>query len=229
MRNLHLPYVKMPEELTGLLKMNLSVVTSPSQIFDGVRMNFALMRVLETTFQEFDDGRGVEKVMIGLGWPNFRERWGSLYIYKAIHGNYPAKTNMELVEEIKKVEAKYDEFALHGYSRLFLLGLYLKLANLELQNLHDNQYIELKISDHVKNALKLSQGRSEKIDWLILITMHLTAALGEKALLSALISGKKFMDIYGLLSRETREEMNQNLLAYSASIYEPDFFLYEKV
>ncbi len=224
-----LPYVKMPEEYVTLLKSNLSVTTSPAPIFDELRSNRALMMILENAFKEFDDGRGVEKVMLALGWANFRDRMASLFVYKMIYGDYPMKTDMELVEDIKFLEHQYSDHAVHSFSRLFLLGFYLKLANLQVRERENNQFLEIKIPTEIGTILKFSQGRSERIDWLILILTHLHHFLGEKLLVNSLISGKKFDDIYGLLPTDARELMHQNLLAYGASINESDVFLYDKI
>lgn len=229
MKKFQLPFVNLPVEYVQLLKSNLAVTTSPAPVFDILKSNKALNTVLERAFQEFNDGRGIEKVMLALGWQNFRERMASLFVYKNIYGNYPGKTNIELVEDIKAFEDRFQDHSVHGYSRLFLLGFYLKMANLEIQRRHDNQFMEIKIPDQVPALLKLSQGRSERIDWLILILSHLVLSLGEKLLTSALVSGKKFDELYALLPVEDQEQMHRNLLAYGASIQEPDLFLYEKV
>jgi hypothetical protein len=229
MKKFHLPFVNLPQEFLQLLKSNLSVTSSPAPVFDIIRPNKALYAILERAFKEFDDGRGVEKVMLALGWQNFRERMASVYVYKTIYGDYPGHTNMELVEEVKTFEARFQDHSVHGYSRLFLLGFYLKLANIEIQRREDNQFMEIKIPEDVQAFLKLSQVRSEKIDWLILILTHLNLGLGEKLLMNALISGKKFTELYEMMSREAQELMNQNLLAYGASIQESDIFLYEKI
>lgn len=225
----HLPFVNMPAEYVTLLKSNLSVTTSASPIFDSLRSNRALMMILETAFKEFDDGRGVEKVMLALGWANFRDRMASLFVYKMIYGDYPSKTDMELVEDIKFLESQYSDHAVHSFSRLFLLGFYLKLANIQIRERENNQFLEIKIPHEIGTILKLSQGRSERIDWLILILTHLYHFLGEKLLVNNLISGKKFDEIYALLPKDARELMHQNLLAYGASINEPDVFLYDKI
>lgn len=228
MKKLNLPYVKMPAEFVTLLKTNLATVTSPSMVFDVIRPNQALCHILEKAFKEFDDGRGVEKILTALGWSNFRDRMASLFVYKSIHGEYPSKTDMELVDDIKLIEAFYSEHGIHGYSRLFLFGFYIKLANIQLQE-QGALDEEIKIPIEVGEVLKLSQGRSDRVDWLILIITHLIAYLGEKTLINYLLSGKKMKDIYSLLTPDARKEMHSNLLAYSASIDDPDFILYEKV
>lgn len=229
MKNLHFPFVNLPREFVTLLKSNLNVTSSPAPVFDLIRPNRALFTILENAFKEFDDGRGVEKVMMALGWSNFRERMGSIYIYKTIYGNFPTKTDMELVEDIKQLETRFADHAVHSYSRLFLLGFYLKLANIEIQRRENNHFLEIKVPDEISLLLKMSEGRSERIDWLILILIHLNQGLGEKMLMNALIAGKKFDELYQLMPLDAQEIMNQNLLAYGASIHEPDVFLYDKI
>lgn len=229
MIKLHFPFVIMPQEFVTLLKANLPVTTPPGPVFDVIRPNRALFSILETAFKEFDDGRGVEKVMTALGWSNFRERMASIYIYKSMHGDYPSKTDMELVEEIKEMEARFSDHSVTSFARLFMLGFYLKLANISIQKREDNKFLEIKIPSEIASLLKLSQGRSERIDWLILIILHLSASLGEKMLMNSLISGKKFEELYMLMPKDAQELMSQNLLAYGASIQEADVFLYEKV
>lgn len=229
MKKLRLPFVLLPVEFLNLLKSNLFVTTSPDPVFENIRPNRALYYTLEKSFKEFDDGRGLEKTMMALGWSNFRDRMASIFVYKAIHGEYPVQTSMDLVEDIKNLEQKYSQHGVHSYSRLFLLGFYLRLAKIQIQKLEQNQYLEIVVPDTIAAILKVSQGRAEKMDWLILITMHLIEAFGDKMLLNALMSGKNFEDLYDLMPPEARARMSENLLAYAASIRESEIFLYEKI
>jgi len=195
MSNLQFPFVKLPQEFVTLLKSNLSLTNDPAPIIDLITPNLALQSILETAFSEFNGGRGIEKVIKALGWSNFRERMASIYIYKSKYGDYPLKTDMELVEEIKSLENRFTDHSVNSYSRLFLLGFYFKFANLDIQHREDNHFLELTIPPEIESLLKLSQGRSERIDWLILILYHLNASLGEKMVMNSLISGKIFEDI----------------------------------
>ena len=229
MIKLHFPFVNLPREFVSLLKCNLSVKNTSGPIWDIISPNKALCSILETAFREFDDGRGFERVMMVLGWSSFRDRMASVYIYKYIFGDYPDKTDLDLVEDIKSIESRFSSHCVNSFSRLFLLGFYLKFTNLELQKKQDNKFLEIIIPPEIGNLLKLSQGRSERIDWLILILIHLNLSLGEKMLVSHLIAGKKFEEMYFLMSKDDQTIMCQNLMAYSASIEEPDMFLYEKV
>ncbi|HXH76506.1 MAG TPA: hypothetical protein VNJ08_16160 [Bacteriovoracaceae bacterium] len=226
---LHLPYIKMPAEFISLLKSNLAVVTSTSTVFDVLRPNRALYRILEIAFQEFDDGRGLEKLLTALGWSNFRDRMASIYVYKSIFGEFPTKSNMDLVEDMKNLESTFINHGVNGYSRLFMLGFYIRLANIQQQAIIDGSAAEIRIPVEIGKLLNLSEGRTEKLDWLILIVIHLVASLGEKTVIDVISGGKKFNDLYPLMPVTDREHMYKNLLAYGASINEPDFFLYERV
>lgn len=229
MQMFHLPHVILPSEYIHLLKANLAVVATSATIFDVIRPNPGLYMTLERAFKDFDDGRGLEKTMMALGWPNFRDRMASVFIYKKIYGHYPHSTSMELVEDIKHLEQRFFNHSVHGVSRLFLLGFYLQMANFQTQHRENNQFLEIKIPEEIGPIMKLSQGRSEKVDWLILILTHLLQGLGDKIVVNALMTGKKFQDLYPLMSAESRKLMLNNLLAYGASINEPDIFLYEKI
>jgi hypothetical protein len=96
--------------------------------------------------------------MIALGWSNFRDRMASMYIYKSIHGTFPKHTSMDLVEDIKQLEARFSNNGVTSYSRIFMLGFYLRLANIQIQKRENNKFIEIKIPEEIGAFLKLSQG-----------------------------------------------------------------------
>lgn len=229
MKKMHFPHVILPQEFVQLLKSNLPA-TNSAAVFEGLKANRGLYEVLDVAFKEFNDGRGLEKTMVALGWANFRDRFASLYIYKAIHGRFPLKTDMGLVEDILRFESLYSESSVSGQSRAFLLGFYLKLAQIKNQETEKNKFLEFRLpEDILVPLLKLSQGRAEKIDWLLLILFHLAEALGEKSIAQTVVMNRTFDDIYQLMPEESRKHMHENLLTYGLSIYEPETFLYQKV
>jgi hypothetical protein len=229
MQMLNLPFVNLPAEFTKLLRTPLSSGSSSETIFEAIGSNKAIYAILDKAFKEFNDGRGLEKTMIALGWSNFRDRMASIYVYKSVYGDFPTKTSMELVDDVKQLENQYSNHGVHSLSRVFLLGFYLKLANIQIQRRTSNKFMEIKIPDELNAYLKMSHGRSDKIDWLILIVLHLHIGLGEKLLMNSLVAGKKFDELYNLMSPELRKNMLNNLLAYGASIREKDVFFYDKI
>lgn len=217
----------MPQEFVILLKTNLGGTPKPADVFKILKSNPALMMVMERAFAEFDDGRGIEKVMSALGWLSFKDRLSSLYISKSLFGKYSQKTDLEIIEEIKAFERHYQQFEVSSYSRLFLLGFYIRLANIRNYTLKAGEVIRIPAA--VSNILSVQEGRAERIDWLILIITHLLMSLDESLIINHLGQQKKIDQLYELMSATDRQLMFDNLLSYGASIGEQDFVLYAKI
>jgi hypothetical protein len=229
MDKLQLPHLILPAELLTLLKLNLATSIAPETILQTISANPALLLLLERTMAEFHGGRSLENALTALGWPGFRDRLASIYVYKAIHGIYPALTYLDLIDEVRDLEVRFGAYGTSGNSRVFLLGLYLKLSNLKLLREAAGKFLELRIPLELDGLLKRTQGRSEKLDWLLLIVTHLHEGLGEAVLSKALATGEPLDAIYPRLSPEDRERMFKNLLSYGASIREPDMFLDDRI
>lgn len=222
--------VIMPATFVGLLKTESA--NRPDFVVKTAHSVRGLTIMLERSFAEFDEfNRGLDKIVQSLGWPHFRDRLASLYVYKMQHGPYPAKTDMSMVESIKTFESKLDFVEVNGLSRLFLLAFYLKLMNIqrgqENQESHD---FELLNSDLV-NVLSLNQSRakSDRPDWLVLMTWHFVEALGVQKITELLKAKTSYDEIYNQLSSQQKKWMTKNLLAYGLSINEEDVFTFEKV
>jgi hypothetical protein len=227
MQKFHLTFVQLPSEFLTLLKLNVPVTSSASAL-EVLGKNKALMLILEKAFSEFDDGRGLSKLATALGWENFRDRLASIFIGKIILGAYPSSTNMELVDEIKQLESRFHGHGVQSNQRVFLLGFYLKMLNVSAGKREMN-FHELQLPEGLEEVLKLTQGRSERLDWLLLMVWHMVFSLGKSAVIDALTRGQQFDDIFSQMSVADRELMHSNLLAYGASIGEDEIFLYDKI
>ncbi len=219
----------MPKEFVSLLRTSIAVTNSPGPVFDSIRSNRGLMMLLEKSFKEFDDGRGVEKVMVALGWSHFRDRFASLYIFKSIYGHFPQKTDMSLVEDIKNIETLYSDFSIQSYSRIFLLGFYLSLSNIEVRHKEGQLNVPLQLPPEVLDVMSICQGRSERIDWLMLMVWHFITYLGKNELINKLTAGVSFSDLYQSITADQQLHFTQNLLTYGASVQEDEVFFYERV
>jgi hypothetical protein len=229
MQKLTFPHVILPPEFVALLKENQSTTSSVAAILELKKTSPAIYLSMEEAFGEFNEGKGIENAISALGWIHFRERLSSMYIYKSIHGLFPIKTDLQLIESIMQLEARFINHTIQGISRIYLLGFYMRLANIQNQKRLNNKFFEIRVPEEINAIFKASQVRSEKIDLLIIMVMHMSDALGTKFLQSLISTGKKFNEIYDIMSAEARSNMNDNLLAYGASIQESDIFLYEKV
>jgi hypothetical protein len=229
MQKFQLPYITLPIELIKILKTNLSV-SNPSQVIAEIlQESTSIHFILQKPFLEFGFGSNLERSISSMGWQNFRDRLTGLYIHKSLYGDYPLKATVDQVLDIKNLEDIFSDHYVKGPSRIFMLGFYLRLVNIYLRNHSSTEYNDIRIPQEVINILSLSKNKSHKIDWLILILMHLNMGLGYKNLSEEISYGKKIKDLYVLLTAEQRKLMLDNLLAYGASIGEADLFLYDKI
>jgi hypothetical protein len=229
MQKINLPHIVLPSEFLTLLKSNLTSANSQSLVSDLFHSNSSLEKYLESVFDEFSNGKGLSKSVSVLGWHNFRDRLAGVYVHKILKGKFPTKTEVDLIEDVKDFELRFSGHGIHGVSRCFLLGFYLKIANIENKKKGLGTFTDIKIPEEIGAFLRLSQVKSEKIDWLILILLHLLHSLGDKVLLNALMSGKKIEELLTQMSDDSRKMMFENLLSYSVSINDPEFFLYDKI
>ena len=224
-----LPFIELPKPFVEMLTNTYTGKDAIPSVISIIRANPALDLAVERGFQEFNDGRGLDKIISALGWPNFRERMASLYIHKIINGKYPEKTQMALVEDLKNFESHYFEHSVHSNSRIFLLALYLRIA--ELSEVRNKTKGEMSLSTFpdLMPLLNLSQARSEKLDWMLLILAHYQQFLGLPKISKLLASHSSFREIFKELPFDQQMLFHSNLLAYGMSIGDNDIFLYEKV
>lgn len=223
----NLPALVMPAEFVALLK-NPSAANGgavPQMLRGAPGLNL----VMERAFKEFDEHRmGLEKVSTALGWAHFRDRMASVYLFKALHGSFPDKTDMDLVEGIRLFETRFVDKSLTGSSRLFLLGLYLSFFNTYL-SMRDDGGAEVKVPASVDRVLAMKQVRTDRPDWLVLICWHYDTFFGTDELLRLIQANTRWESLYERLTDAQRFTLVSNLLSYGASIQEEDPFLYERI
>lgn len=224
-----LPFIDLPRPFVEMLSNTYTGKDAIPSVVAIIRANPALDLAVGRGFQEFNDGRGLEKIISALGWPNFRERIASLFIHKIINGKYPDKTQMSLVEDLKNFESHYFEHSVHSNSRIFLLAFYLRMGELsQIRDQNRNELI-LEAFPDLMPLLNLSQARSEKLDWMLLILAHYIEFLGRSKISKLLASHTTFKELFKELSFDHQILFHSNMLAYGMSIGDDDIFLYEKV
>lgn len=228
---IHLPAIVLPHDLIVLLKdPNAGATGHDSPFSKLLRKSPGMALVLERAFREFNEHKvGLEKIFVTLGWAHFRDRMASVYLFKALHGSFPDKTDMDLVEEVKSFETRFQERGISGQSRLFLLGAYLKFYNIYLSQREDGASSGVAIPPIVDRILSHTQVRSDRPDWLLLILWHFDSFLTSATLLDLLKRGGTYQSLFAKLSKGQQQMMVTNLLAYGASIQESDPFLFERI
>lgn len=226
-----LPAIILPMEFVVLLKDPHAATTGIDSPFSRMlRQSRGLGLILERAFAEFNEHKiGLEKIFTGLGWANFRDRLASVYFYKALNGSFPLKTDMELVAEVQSFETRFRDKAIAGASRLYLLGTYLRFLNIYLSQREDGEHANLEVPASVDVLLNLTQVRSERPDWLILLCWHFDSFFGTENMIRMLREGATYQSLFGRLTPLQQQLLVTNLLAYGASIKETDPFLFERI
>lgn len=217
--DLTINYVALPGLFTTLLKSNMQTHSKAYLAFTkAVLEDDQLYSITHQTFSHGEKKLNVEFVLKSYGWLGFRDKVAANYIHHYQNGLFSKNVDTKLVQDILTFEKTFSFLCLDGYSRVFLLGFYLKLSpNLDLA------FSALQNSDFVK-VLKKSQGRHHQADFFILTSLFFYQTLGKK-FISALDSRKKFSEMTELLSSEDRRELLSICLKYGASINDTSLFI----
>lgn len=228
---LRFPVLNLPEELTYLLKMNLSSVELQNKIvLEKINQNYALVQQLETLFEEYDSQKRLPQVLKKISWNQFRDKFSSIYIYHSVHGGFPHETKLDLVRDIQVFEDQLSDFSQLSNSRAFLLGFYLKCVQIQLRKEFGDSKVNLiELPKGVISLMGLSSSKSEKVDILILLVWHLFQFLGADSLSDSIKQGKNYEDIYLELGQEQKDILIENFLAYGCSINETEVFFNNRV
>ncbi|MBF0361791.1 MAG: hypothetical protein HQK49_12310 [Oligoflexia bacterium] len=237
-----LPNVYLPPEFSKLLQFNLhqfDKMDSLESIYDKIDLSMHTKLIIEKFFQHITGKKGVHNFLRYLGWMNFRDRLGSVYIYFMLYDRYPEVTDTELVRDILDLETRLAKFTVDGHSRSFLLFFYLKMARIYIlkNKVFEDNKIEgltefFKVPDNVYKLLEYSELKNWYIDWMVLILWHFQSYLGmdkvKEFIEQHCREKKKVINIYGQfyneLTIEQKSEFALNMLAYGQSIGSKDIF-----
>lgn len=226
---IYLPALVLPAEYIALLKVPTAAGGSGLPLVEMLKKSPALHMVMERAFQEFNQHKiGIEKIASTLGWSNFRDRMASAYIFKALHGTFPDKTEMELVQQAIDLEARFSDKSVTGTSRIFMLGMYFRFLNIYI-SMRDDGTPEVTIPPTVEKILALRNIKTDRPDWLLLLCWHLESFLGISQLVGHIEGGLSWQQIFQKLNHNQQFHLVSNLLSYGASIQEDEPFLYERI
>lgn len=224
------PYVNLPDHYTQLLRVNMQ---SSGKNFNELQYYIAehkgLYLQFRKVFDDIDSSGNVSKILKSLGWYGVRDRFACLYIEKLINGEFPKVIQTGNCFGLLGLEDRLKPFCISGYSRGFLLGLYFKMASIELSIAGDSSGSELINIDEVYEVLALSTSRTIKIDWVVILIQHLILFLGKDEVVELVRAGGKYQDIYDLLTEAQKQIYMNNLMAYGASINEKDIFISDRI
>lgn len=224
-----LPYILMPSFLVDLcsrdFESNRAAYTMISEtVFNDQFLSLSVKRI----FGEDLNMPRLEKLLATLGQERFRNIITAYYVQKVIIGQYIREVDLGYIDDILAIEERFKQQSLYGNSKAFLLGIYLYLSNLGLEE--EQSMDEVIVPVEVDEILALRPVKHLDIDWLILSVWHLVHYLGaDKA--KRLLTGHQgdLSKIWPGLNQKQQQGTIRNLTNYAASIDRDDFLLYSKV
>jgi hypothetical protein len=222
-----LHYTPMPDSFVRILTSNMQ---TSSAFYGGLRQYIAerkdLAFLVKHSFQDIDSSGQIDKVIKALGWFGVRNRLAHAYLYKMTQGVYPQEFGALYTDELVKLEEAIQRFSVNGYSRFYLLGLYLLMMMTDLRVTKPDEDLEtyLPMNDLVE-LLSASKARIIKIDWMILVLIALRSSLGQSTLMEKLQKGSSWRHLYSLLQPIEQEQLVKNLALYGAIINEEDMLV----
>lgn len=226
-----LPVIKLPNELTTLMKLRLhNHAQSYSYVIEVLSKNNSLMAIIANAFTEFSEQGKILEIINILGWKHFRDRLLSIYIYKSVFARYPDSTDTLLISDLSDCEEMISSFTPNSSSRALLFVFYLKYFEYLKRDEGEGEIIKLnEIFEKVFDVLSLGDGKTHQIDWLAFSIWHFSEYYGIEDLEEKLNNKMSFNQLYEELSENNKNQFINNSLSYACSINEDECFFSEKV
>lgn len=216
---LNLPFVKLPKDLTSFLMSNSRHAESQELRLSTVIQNNPALRIrIEETLGEEWKGVNLNNALKSYGWKFFRDRIISFYLTKRYDENLSDPSR--IIQPILEFEDLFYDYSLLTNLRLCLLGLYLKIVELELElNDLDETYQVLDMVSETRPLIRMRNAKNKRCDWLILVTWHLLQYYGQGKLIELLEEDANYSKLYsGIEDQNFKASMIRNLTNYGASI-----------
>lgn len=228
----HFPLIKLPEPLAMICQMSLkNTKTCHEEISTLIEKDTFLDLFVQQAFQELRLNGGAMGLLNHLGWQKFRNYLAEAYLYYARHGRYPKKIVLDEVRYVLQIEQRFEFLFSETSSRVFLLGLYLKLCKIEMENSKRQYDVSFRdIPKEVETILKTGKSKSEVPDWLVVIVWSFYTKHGKSKCLEYFSTYKG--NIFEIMNQITVEDHNDfitDLLSYGYATYDTDLFTAQKV
>ncbi len=226
------PLVKIPDSITKLCELQLKNSKKTfSTLYDVVEGDPFLSILVKEVFKDYLKKGGMLNMLSALGWEGFRNRLAEAYLH---HMRYKKLPNSVVINEIQDVidfEKRYDFLFSEHNSRAFLLGFYLKTAQIYLEE--NNQFYDydfLFVPVEVDEILILGKSKSMMPDWLIVTVWSLFKLYGKDKTVELIKNTKgDFQTILNLIGKNDYRKIVEGLLKYGNGINDLQFFIGEKV
>ncbi len=229
---LDFPRIEVPNSIAQVCSFSLkNNRTSTSEIIKVIEKDDFLSLHIKNSYKDKLKKGNVSTLISSMGLEGIRNRLTETYIHHARYGKFQMQDEIDEVHDILDLENRFNFMFSEGNSRVFLLGLYLKLSDIHMEDSFDFLAGDfMVIPPEVDEILILSKSRSRYPDWLILITWTLLLILGKEKAEQTLVKTKgKLDDIFSVLSKDEGEAIVRVLLKYAYGISDRDFLLVPRI
>lgn len=229
--NVDLPNIPVPESLTLLCSQPMANSRSSySRLADIIEKEAFLKKIVPIIFvNKYRDGNMLE-LLSNLGWEGFRNHIAEMYLYHQKYNQYPYSIELDEVYDVLDIERRFDFLFNQGNSRVFMLGMYLKLCSIEIEKRELDMESSLAIPSQIDEILIKSSIKTDQPDWLILTVWAFLSILGESRTYTVLKESKGDMQIVlNLIERAEYEQIISILLKYGNVIEQYQIFSEKRV
>jgi|GEM_PF-2644395 len=217
-------FVVLPHLYTKLLRTPVGQLSN-THVLEVLSQDKGFFAAIKNSFIDFDSQKDLNQVLQQLTWSGFRDRLSSILLFKRKFGKYPKKSDLELVEAIKKFVEDFSAFEANSNGRLHLLGLYVLSQSHSDQ---DQKNLSLADLETVKDFLVPMTKKSERIDLLILILFYMSQYVPREKLIILLSAFDGFESLFSILSSSEQKSVLSEIFTYCASIDDKEFFMFKE-
>jgi hypothetical protein len=218
MKDIH--FISLPDRFTLLLQKNMQTTSSFYPSFKSYFYeNKDLLTHLKISCIDLDEQGQIDRIIKAVGWHGLRNRLTHYYLRQRDLVDCTQFYDEKNLNDLLSLETRFQKFTVDGYSRLFLLGLYLKM----LGGKKSDFGVDTPTLKFLEKALSITRSRTIKIDWLIMTLILLAQQLGEDLLYQKLRAKNCFPNLWEELEGVRRDNLIQGLLSYGSSINDDEF------
>lgn len=226
-----LTFTRVPRSVYWLCNTNFQQSKkSYASIVDYFQKEPFLRQLLLKALPTGEGKPSMEAQLSGYGIKGFRDRLGELYLAHMEQGMFPDDVEIDRVVDVQDFENRFERFSTMSDYRVFMLGLYLKMKDQESLSMFSRETDFLNVPLEVDEALAAGAGKTQRLDWMILVLTSLLKFWDGDKLLSLSSKGAKHVlaEIRQLDDKSKLIFFN-DMSSYGHAIEENDFFLYQKV
>lgn len=225
-----LPRAEVPKQLTRILCQNTNESKKALVHIQNMMNEDNFFQILIEKGMRGNKYNDIQKMFHSLGLRNFRNLLTAMYLEFYEVGHYTFKPDLSFIQDLLTFEDRFEEFGVSGGNRVFLLALYLKLADAHLQSkglMGERELIDPPTV--LEDLIALGASHQKDIDFLILLVWQLLEIWGEDELRKKLQVVKgDFRALLNQMTSEQRKLVASSILAYGCSVGLEHIFLFQK-